>query len=92
MALGYADPDTPSILAEEHVRNALAIQRINRLEANNNDTGICQDDDCGEEIPEARLKLIPNARFCVKCQARVDQTYSRLVTLTRGRPQGTGHH
>jgi DnaK suppressor protein len=33
--------------------------------------GICEE--CGEPIPEARLRLFPAARFCVRCQEDMDQ-------------------
>ncbi len=33
--------------------------------------GACED--CGETIPEQRLKLFPAARLCVKCQEELDQ-------------------
>jgi phage/conjugal plasmid C-4 type zinc finger TraR family protein len=33
---------------------------------NDNDSGICEE--CGEKIPEARLKAVPNANCCVRCQ------------------------
>ena len=32
--------------------------------------GICEG--CGEEIPEARLKAIPFARYCILCQAKTE--------------------
>jgi len=35
------------------------------------DYGTC--DDCGEPIPEQRLRLFPAARLCVKCQEEMDQ-------------------
>ncbi len=35
------------------------------------DYGSCED--CGETIPEQRLKLFPAARLCVKCQEELDQ-------------------
>ena len=33
--------------------------------------GICED--CGEPIPEQRLRLFPAAKLCVKCQEEFDQ-------------------
>lgn len=33
--------------------------------------GICED--CGEPIPEQRLRLFPAARLCVRCQEEADQ-------------------
>ncbi|MBI4965864.1 MAG: TraR/DksA family transcriptional regulator [Desulfomonile tiedjei] len=33
--------------------------------------GLCEE--CGEPIPEARLRLFPAARLCVRCQEELDQ-------------------
>ena len=33
--------------------------------------GICEE--CGDPIPEQRLRLFPAAKFCVRCQEEVDQ-------------------
>jgi DnaK suppressor protein len=56
----------------------LAVDTLNRHSAiksnihlalesiSNGDYGICQD--CGNNIPERRLKAIPWARYCVPCQ------------------------
>jgi DnaK suppressor protein len=35
------------------------------------DYGICED--CGETIPEQRLRLFPAARLCVRCQEDADR-------------------
>ncbi len=35
------------------------------------DYGICED--CGENIPEQRLRLFPAARLCVRCQEEADR-------------------
>ncbi len=37
--------------------------------------GVCED--CGEPIPEQRLRLFPAARLCVRCQEELDQ-YEKL--------------
>ena len=34
------------------------------------DFGTCED--CGEDIPQRRLDVMPWARFCTECQAKVD--------------------
>jgi DnaK suppressor protein len=39
------------------------------------DYGTCED--CGEPIPEQRLRLFPAARLCVRCQEEFDQ-YEKL--------------
>lgn len=38
----------------------------------NDEYGRCEN--CGEAIPEARLEVIPEARFCIKCQEEVERT------------------
>jgi DnaK suppressor protein len=42
-----------------------ALERLDKGES-----GICED--CGESIPEKRLKVVPWAGYCVSCQERVD--------------------
>jgi DnaK suppressor protein len=39
--------------------------------------GICRD--CGEEIPKARLKILPFATRCVSCQARMEDGLGRAA-------------
>ena len=34
------------------------------------DFGVCED--CGEDIPERRLEVMPWAAFCTECQAKLD--------------------
>jgi len=34
------------------------------------DNVICEE--CGKKIPQARLKVMPNIQFCVKCQAEYE--------------------
>ena len=45
----------------------LELGKINRTLARieTGDYGTCME--CGNEIPEARLKVIPNAEYCVNC-------------------------
>ena len=35
------------------------------------DYGICQS--CGDEIPEGRLEVRPNARFCTRCKDEMEK-------------------
>ena len=37
----------------------------------------CANQGCGEEIPEARRKVMPGCRFCVECQERHEQALKR---------------
>ncbi len=39
--------------------------------------GICRE--CSEEIPKARLKILPFATRCVACQARLEQGLDRAA-------------
>ncbi len=39
----------------------------------------CQNEACGEEIPEARRNAAPGCRFCVDCQERCETTLRRRL-------------
>jgi DnaK suppressor protein len=41
---------------------------------------ICQD--CSDPIPDERLELVPEAAFCVTCQAKRDRRRRRRCTYT----------
>jgi phage/conjugal plasmid C-4 type zinc finger TraR family protein len=49
-------------------KRAIAIPRINRAIRKISDGTYGDCDDCGNRIPEERLKLIPAALLCVSCQ------------------------
>ena len=36
------------------------------------DDVLCED--CGKRIPKTRLKAVPDARFCVKCQEKNEES------------------
>ena len=40
---------------------------IKKIETNRESYGICER--CGCEIPDARLRIFPEAGFCAKCQS-----------------------
>ncbi|VVE59817.1 hypothetical protein PCA31118_00025 [Pandoraea captiosa] len=40
-------------------------------------TAVCQNEACGEPIPDARRKAIPGCRFCVECQNRRERAIER---------------
>lgn len=44
-------------------------EALNRISAG--DYGECME--CGEEIPEQRLELLPFAQFCVKCKEKLEK-------------------
>ena len=39
---------------------------------------ICTNPLCGREIPEARRLAVPGCRYCINCQARLDQHTRRI--------------
>ncbi|MCB1858078.1 MAG: TraR/DksA family transcriptional regulator [Gammaproteobacteria bacterium] len=50
----------------------LELSKINRTLAriDADDYGLCQE--CGEEIPDARLKILPYAEHCINCAEKQD--------------------
>ncbi len=52
------------LMTEEGSVVRLIEDAIQRLE--NDEYGVCQD--CGQDIPEARLEMKPYAVYCVKCK------------------------
>jgi DnaK suppressor protein len=55
----------------EHSTRLAEIDRaLAKLHNAPDDFGECED--CGDEIPEKRLTVMPWARYCAECQARVD--------------------
>lgn len=80
--MSYGSVDGLESLAQiAHVEDSLAIQRLTRT-VNANPTGVCEE--CDEDIPAARLKAIPMAKCCVKCQEALDR--SPLFKLTHSNP------
>lgn len=54
-----------------HAQMAILIGKsLAKLRDDPEDYGVCED--CGEDIPAARLEAMPYAAFCVACQAKVD--------------------
>jgi DnaK suppressor protein len=43
---------------------------LRKLRDDPDEFGVCED--CGDDIPEKRLTLMPFARFCAECQAVAD--------------------
>jgi DnaK suppressor protein len=68
---------TRSLLAERAARLAGALARLHTGEY-----GSCQE--CGEAITSARLRLMPEATTCVRCQDRLDRLSRRLETVEVG--------
>jgi DnaK suppressor protein len=53
---------------------ALVKEALTRIE--DGSYGTCQE--CEEEINERRLKALPWAKFCIKCQENADQMHTRV--------------
>ena len=49
-------------------------EALDRIEAG--DYGEC--DECGEDIPEKRLELVPYAVYCVECKERLEKEGAEL--------------
>lgn len=49
----------------------LSAEALRRMEAKPPTYGICQR--CEEEIPPKRLMAVPEAQFCARCQALIEQ-------------------
>lgn len=62
---GYGGPDDHNANIEAVVANALDVVRANLPKGESAE--FCQDDDCGEEIPEGRRTALPGVQFCVHC-------------------------
>jgi phage/conjugal plasmid C-4 type zinc finger TraR family protein len=64
--MSYASIDGLENKAQEaHIEDSIKLAKL-KQGTNDNDSGICEE--CGEKIPEARLKAVPNANCCVRCQ------------------------
>lgn len=80
--MSYASIDGLENKAQDaHIEDSLKIQKLKSKE-NKNESGICED--CGEKISEARLKAVPNANCCVKCQQ--EQEKNPDIKLTYKNP------
>ncbi|MGK5086241.1 TraR/DksA family transcriptional regulator [Bdellovibrionota bacterium FG-2] len=64
-----------SSLADQERRELLMIERALTKMASST-FGVCED--CQEEIPERRLRVVPEARFCATCQAMEERKGIRL--------------
>jgi len=66
-----------SRLTEERQNLRFVLERVERGELIT-----CVDEDCGEPIPLDRLKVLPSARRCFRCQTLLELTRSprRFVT------------
>lgn len=70
MSKGYGESDGAVLAEIYHVQDCLAMHEL-RKTVNNNSSGVCEE--CDIEIPKLRLKAIPHAKYCVKCQSMIDK-------------------
>ena len=70
MAKGYGDNDGHSLAEAFHVQDSLILHALRR-QINDNDSNTCEE--CDIIIPEARLAIVPNAKYCVHCQSLQDR-------------------
>lgn len=71
MAVGFVKDDGVNDTIETNVLNE--IDRA-RAELKGKGTIYCVNPDCGARIPVMRKLAMPNARYCVRCQAAHDGT------------------
>lgn len=76
MSKGYGEADGHSLAEVFHVQDALAMHAL-RKQVNDNDSGVCEE--CDTPIPKARLRVVPNAKYCVQCQQHHDKRTLKFV-------------
>jgi DnaK suppressor protein len=80
-SVGVADEDEQALsemlqtlASQRNKKQAETLKQIDRalrrLESDPELVGLCED--CEEEIPDARLKLMPYATLCAECQGKRD--------------------
>lgn len=78
-ALNLIQDDIDSRLAEVESRELMRIEyALERMCEGN--YGIC--DDCGRDIPEARLTALPYATLCIACQRRAEHRQVQTLAQT----------
>ncbi|AYQ37072.1 TraR/DksA family transcriptional regulator [Burkholderia aenigmatica] len=70
------DFDRASDIEEQY--RALAIAAATRPARNADESeAFCQNEECGEPIPDERRHAVPGCRFCIECQERREQVLNR---------------
>lgn len=69
--IGFATRD---LLVERALRLKAALDRLRE-----GDYGLCVE--CGERIPAARLRALPEVQTCVRCQDRIEREGRRLAPV-----------
>ena len=62
---GYGGPDDHNANIEAVVLNELDVIRANLPTGESAE--FCQDDDCGEPIPEGRRQALKGVQYCIDC-------------------------
>ncbi|WP_159999167.1 DksA/TraR family C4-type zinc finger protein [Roseomonas sp. 18066] len=81
MASGWAPDGAVQDQIDDTVSDAVQRARA-RLAASGGGNLHCEE--CGEEIPEARRRALPNARTCVPCQSARDARPAAFGINRRG--------
>lgn len=77
--MSYGSVDGLESKAQEaHIEDSIKLQKL-KQGVNKNPTGLCEE--CGEPIPEARLKAVPSANCCLKCQQEQETNPKTKVTF-----------
>jgi DnaK suppressor protein len=64
---------------KDSARELAEIDRaLRKLHQAPDDFGQCED--CGDDIPEKRLLLMPHARYCAECQGKLDPKRNQART------------
>ncbi|WP_321883564.1 TraR/DksA C4-type zinc finger protein [Burkholderia cepacia] len=70
------DFDHASDIEEQY--RALAIAAATRpARSTAESAAFCQNEACGEPIPDERRRAVPGCRFCIECQERREQAINR---------------
>ncbi|MCA8058119.1 TraR/DksA C4-type zinc finger protein [Burkholderia cepacia] len=70
------DFDHASEMEEQYRAFAIAAARRPAHQAAES-AAFCQNEACGEPIPDERRRAVPGCRFCIECQARREQVINR---------------
>ncbi|MCW3583860.1 TraR/DksA C4-type zinc finger protein [Burkholderia cenocepacia] len=70
------DFDHASEMEEQYRALAIAAARRPAHQAAES-AAFCQNEACGEPIPDERRRAVPGCRFCIECQARREQVINR---------------
>lgn len=84
MAFGFTNADAESEHALILSENAIhAVQQQLALQRMLPSRKTCKDEDCGNEIPEARRQLVPGVQYCVHCAPKHQVRQQRIKMLDR---------